>query len=82
MFLSAILVPVGGLPTPLRQVAEYNPLSAVATAMRELFDNPASAVSDAWPLTHPVVATVLWSVAILVAFAPLGVRRYRRMAAA
>jgi ABC transporter DrrB family efflux protein len=82
MFLSAIFVPVGGLPTPLRQFAEYNPLSTVATAMRRLFHNPAPAVSDAWPLTHPVLATVLWSVAILAVFAPLAVRRYRRMAAA
>ena len=82
MFLSAIFVPVGGLPTPLGQFARYNPRSAVATAMRELFHNPAPAVSDAWPLTHPVLATVLWSVAILAVFAPLAVRRYRRMAAA
>ena len=67
---------------PLRQFAEYNPLSTVATAMRALFHNPAPAVSDAWPLTHPVLATVLWSVAILAVFAPLAVRRYRRMAAA
>jgi hypothetical protein len=32
--------------------------------------------------THPVLATALWSVGILVVFAPLAVRRYRRMAAA
>jgi ABC-2 type transport system permease protein len=82
MFLSAIFVPIGGLPTPLRQFAEYNPLSCVATAMRTLFHNPSPHVSDAWPLTHPVLATVLWSVGILVLFAPLAVRRYRRMAAA
>ena len=82
MFLSAIFVPVGGLPTPLRQFAEYNPLSAVAPAMRELFHNPAPAESDAWPLTHPVLATILSSVAILAVFAPLAVRRYRRVGAA
>jgi hypothetical protein len=38
--------------------------------------------SPAWPLTYPVLATVLWSVGTLVVFAPLAVRRYRRMAAA
>jgi ABC-2 type transport system permease protein len=82
MFLSAIFVPVAGLPTPLRQFAEYNPLSAVATAMRELFHNPSPRVSDAWPLTHPVAATVLWSVGLVALCAPLAVRRYRRMASA
>ena len=75
MFLSAIFVPIGGLPTPLRQIA-------VAGAMRDLFHNPSPGVSDAWPLTHPVLATVLWSVGIIAVFVPLAVRRYRRMAAA
>jgi ABC transporter DrrB family efflux protein len=82
MFLSAIFVPIGGLPTPLRQVAEYNPLSCVAGALRELFHNPAPHVSDAWPLTHPVLATVLWSVGLIAVVAPLAVRRYRRLASA
>jgi ABC-2 type transport system permease protein len=36
-------------------------------------------VSDAWPLTHPVLATVLWSVGIIAVFVPLAVRRYRGM---
>ena len=81
MFLSAIFVPIGGLPAPLRQIAEYNPLSAVAGAMRELFGNPSPAVSDAWPLTHPVLATILWSAAIVAVVVPLAVRRYRRLAA-
>ena len=82
MFLSAIFVPIGGLPTPLRQIAEYNPLSCVAGALRQLFHNPSPHVSDAWPLTHPVLATVIWSVALIAVAAPLAVRRYRRLAAA
>ena len=82
MFLSAIFVPIAGLPAPLKQVAEYNPLSAVAGAMRELFGNPSPYVSDAWPLVHPVAATVVWSVGIVAVVAPLAVRRYRRLASA
>jgi ABC transporter DrrB family efflux protein len=82
MFLSAIFVPIGGLPAPLRQIAEYNPLSCVAGALRRLFHNPSPHVSDAWPLTHPVLATVLWSVGLIAVVAPLAVRRYRRLAAA
>jgi ABC-2 type transport system permease protein len=66
----------------LRQIAEYNPLSCVAGVLRELFHNPSPHVSDAWPLTHPVLATVLWSVGLIAVAAPLAVRRYRRLAAA
>ncbi len=40
MFLSGIFVPVAGLPSPLREFAEINPLTALATAMRELFHVP------------------------------------------
>lgn len=79
MFLSGIFVPITGLPTPLQQIAEWNPLSAVATAIRRLFENPSPHVSDAWPLTHPVAATVVYSLGIIAVFAPLAVRRYRRL---
>ena len=40
MFLSGIFVPVAGLPDGLRQIAELNPLTALATALRELFGSP------------------------------------------
>jgi ABC-2 type transport system permease protein len=64
----------------LQQIAEWNPLSAVAGAMRELFGNPSPVVSEAWPLVHPIAATVLWSVGLIAACVPLAVRRYRRLA--
>lgn len=79
MFLSAIFVPIGHLVTPLRQFAEWNPLTAAATATRTLFHNPAPPVGHAWPVVHPVLATVLWSLALVAVFAPLGARRYRRL---
>jgi ABC transporter DrrB family efflux protein len=80
MFLSAIFVPIAGLPTPLKQIAEWNPLSAVAGAMRELFHNPSPVVSEAWPLVHPIAATILWSAGLIAVCVPLAVRRYRRLA--
>jgi ABC-type polysaccharide/polyol phosphate export permease len=79
MFLSGIFVPIAGLPTPLRQTAEWNPLSTVAAAVRDLFHNPSPHASDAWPLAHPVAATLLYSLVIIAVFAPLAVRRYRRL---
>jgi ABC-2 type transport system permease protein len=37
-------------------------------------------VSDAWPITHPVLYTVLCSAAVIAVFAPLAVRTYSRAA--
>jgi ABC-2 type transport system permease protein len=77
MFLSTVFVPATGLPTPLRQIAEYNPISTMAAAIRELFHNPSPPAPGVWPLEHPVVASLLWMVALVAVFAPLAVRRYR-----
>jgi ABC-2 type transport system permease protein len=78
-FIANTFVPVGGLPDGLRQVAEYNPISAWAAAVRTLFGNP-TAIPDgaAWPLEHPVIASVAWCVAILAVVVPLALRAYRR----
>src|SRR4051794_39481184 len=67
------------MPGVLRTIAEWNPLTAAATACRQLFGNPVGELPDVWPLQHPVTATLLWSVVIMVAFAPPAIRRYRRI---
>jgi ABC-2 type transport system permease protein len=81
-FVANTFVPLEGLPPVLRTFAEWNPVSAVVQAARELFGNtsPAIPVPDAWPLQHPVVYTVLWTAIILVVFVPLSVRTYLRTA--
>ena len=79
MFLSGIFVPVGGLPTPLRQIAELNPLSSLATAVRELFGVATGPLPDVWTLQHPVLATLGWALLFMAVFVPLAVRRYQRM---
>jgi ABC-2 type transport system permease protein len=78
-FVSNSLVPTGRMPVVLRVVAEWNPVSAVTAAARELFGNPnPSATVGAWPMQHPVAASVLWSLALLLVFAPLASVLYRR----
>ena len=53
-FLANTFVPLGGLPDGLREFAEWNPISAVAAAVRTLFGNPAAIPADAaWPLAAP-----------------------------
>jgi ABC-2 type transport system permease protein len=36
------------------------------------------ATIDAWPMQHPVVTSLVWSVALLAVFAPLASHLYRR----
>jgi ABC transporter DrrB family efflux protein len=78
-FIANTFVPSSGLPGPLRVVAEWNPVSSVTQAARELFGNVAAGapVPDAWSLQHPVLYTLLWVVLILGVFIPLSLRQYR-----
>jgi hypothetical protein len=53
--------------------------SALAAATRHLFGNPDPVAGvHAWPMQHPEQATLLWSAALLVVFAPLAVHLCRR----
>ena len=79
-FASNAFVPLESFPSVLRVFAEWNPVSTLVQAARELFGNiPAGApVADAWPLQNPALYTVLWAVVILAVFVPLAVRSYLR----
>jgi ABC-2 type transport system permease protein len=77
--VSNALVPTQHMPALLRTIANWNPVSAVTAAGRELFGNPnPSAAIHTWPMQHPVLASLLWSVALIAVFAPLAARLYRR----
>ena len=80
-FIANTFVPTQGMPTILRVMADWNPLSATVAACRQLFGNPGAAYTgDAWPLQNPVQASVLYSLIILAIFVPLSVLRYRTAA--
>ena len=80
-FISNAFVPTQGMPGWLQAFANWNPLSALAAACRHLFGNPnPAAMVPAWPMQHPELAVLLWSVALIAVFAPLSVRLYRRKA--
>jgi ABC transporter DrrB family efflux protein len=76
-FVSNAFVNTGKMTPWLRHVAEWNPFSATVQACRELFGNPGTVQSGAWPMEHPVWASLLWSVLIVVLFRTLAVRKYR-----
>jgi ABC-2 type transport system permease protein len=76
-FLSNAFVPTTGMPGFLQAVAEWNPISSVVSAARELFGNPNPFSSGALPGRYPIVFSLGWSALILVVFVPLAVRKYR-----
>ncbi|MFF3833825.1 ABC transporter permease [Streptomyces sp. NPDC002458] len=78
-FISNAFVDANQMPTVLRHIAEWNPFSATVQACRELFGNlpPGFVTPDAWPMQHPILASVIWSVVIVAVFRTLAVRRYR-----
>jgi ABC transporter DrrB family efflux protein len=76
-FISNAFVPTENMAGWLQPIAEWNPFSATVQACRELFGNPGVSPSDAWPMQHPVMASIIWSVLIIVVFRTLAVRKYR-----
>lgn len=78
-FVSNVFVPLESFPTALRTFVEWNPVSAVTQATRELFGNtnPAAPVPDVWSMQHPAAYTLLWVVVLVAVFAPLSIARYR-----
>ncbi|WP_374203312.1 ABC transporter permease [Streptomyces sp. ST2-7A] len=81
-FVSVAFVPSEGMPGWLQPVAEWNPFSATVLAVRELFGNlpPGYQAPDAWPMQNPVLASVLYSVLVILLFRTLAVRKYKTAA--
>lgn len=80
LFLSSIIVSPATMPTWLAVVAEWNPLSATATATRELF-GVGGWPSQSWASEHSMVLAIVWPLILIAVFAPLAIRRYQRLGA-
>ena len=82
-FVSNVFVPVESMPSWLQPIAEWNPVSAVALALRQLFGNLPEGYNpgDSFPMEQPVLYSVLSCVILLIVFIPLGISRYRQAAA-
>ncbi|MFS3129076.1 ABC transporter permease [Nocardioides sp. Bht2] len=78
-FLANTFAPTEPMPNWLRTIAEWNPISSLVQGMRELWGNtPPAPDSAAWPLQHPVLSTVIWTVGITAVVAPMALRSFRR----
>jgi ABC transporter DrrB family efflux protein len=73
VFASSLFVPVQSMPGWLQPWADHQPVSVTAKAVRYLTlgDSSVGSATD-------LVQALIWIVGILVVFAPLAVRRYRR----
>jgi ABC transporter DrrB family efflux protein len=66
-FVSNVFAATQGMPAWLATIANWNPVSAVTSACRSLFGNPnPSSTIHTWPMQHSVMASLVWSVVILV----------------
>jgi ABC-type multidrug transport system permease subunit len=79
-FIANTFVPTNNMPGVLKIVAEWNPVSALTQAVRELFGNTSPAVPppEAWPLQHALEMSLFWIVVMLLIFVPLAVNRYKK----
>jgi ABC-2 type transport system permease protein len=82
-FIANTFVPSDNLPGVLRTFAEWNPISTLTQAARQQFGNiPASTPEPtAWPLQHSVLYSLIWAIGLIVVFAPIAARSYRRAGA-
>jgi ABC transporter DrrB family efflux protein len=78
-FVANTFAPTESMPTWLRVIAEWNPVSALTAACRDLWGNASPPAANAQlPLQHPVISSLLWSIVFTAVFAPLAVAAFRR----
>jgi ABC transporter DrrB family efflux protein len=77
-FVSSAMVPIQGMPGWMQPIAEWNPVSAVAGSLRELFGNPnPAALRDNFPSQNPVLMAIVWSLAIMAVCIPIARARLK-----
>ena len=79
-FLSNAFAPTTGMPRILQYFAEWNPVSTMVAACRQLFGlkNEFGATAGSFPSEHPLTTSLFYIVVIMVIFVPLSLRKYRR----
>lgn len=67
------------LPGWLGPIADWNPISATVTSVRQLFGNAGPAGPDAsWAEQNAMLLAVVWPLVIVAIFLPLAARRYQK----
>lgn len=76
-FLSNAFATPDSMPGWLGAFVEWNPMSATATTVRELFGNPAGTSGTSWAADHAGLLSIAWPLALIAVFFPLAVRKFR-----
>ena len=78
-FLSNAFAPTTGMPRALQYFAEWNPVSTMVAACRQLFGlkNEFGATASSWPSQHPLETSLLYMVLLMAIFIPLSIRKYK-----
>ena len=81
-FLSNAFAPTTGMPRALQYFAEWNPVSTMVAACRELFglENQFGATAGSFPSENPLITSFIYMLIIMAIFVPLSVRKYKRAA--
>jgi ABC transporter DrrB family efflux protein len=80
-FIANTFVPVKGFNSVLKAIANWNPVSSATQSARNLFGNNGHLQTiHTWPLLHPELYTIIWSVGLVAIFVPLSIRQYRKAA--
>lgn len=78
LFFSSVFIDTSTMPAWLGVIADANPLSATATAIRELLGSPVVG-GGTWFAEHASILAVAWPALLIVIFLPLAVSTYRRL---
>ena len=78
-FLAGTFVPIAGMKLIPRVIAEWDPLSALVAAVRQVCQGTHS--SGSFQLDHPVPAMIAWCVLLIAICVPLALRRFRTASA-
>ena len=79
-FLAGTFVPIAGMKAVPRAIGEWDPLSALVAAVRQVSQGTPS--SGSFQLDHPVPAMVVWCLLIIAICVPLALMRFKKMTAA
>jgi ABC-2 type transport system permease protein len=78
-FLSNAFAPTTGMPRPLQYVAEWNPVSTMVAACRQLFglENQFGATAGSFPSENPLTMSFIYMGLIMIVFVPMSVKKYK-----
>jgi ABC-2 type transport system permease protein len=77
-FVSSAYVPVSSMPSGLRAIAEHQPVTYMVDAVRSLAGGARAEALLGHPASYFIVRSLIWSVVIVMVFAPIAIARYRR----